>query len=122
MHFLVVLGGAFALLCVVFALQNNVTTTVTFFLWRFDSTLAIVLLVAFIAGALIAVLFTVPAALRARLNSRRQRRQIAALNDELAALRRRDSATNSNTDSKAGTGTAALRQLPLEAGHIDTAS
>ena len=44
MRGLVVFGVILAILLVVFALQNNATVTVTFLLWRFESSLALVLL------------------------------------------------------------------------------
>ena len=53
MQLTLILGIVFAIGAVLFALQNNVPVTVTFALWRFDSTLAVVLLIALGLGALI---------------------------------------------------------------------
>lgn len=44
MQLVLILGIGFAIASVVFALQNNVPVAITFLLWRFDSSLAIVLL------------------------------------------------------------------------------
>lgn len=49
---------------VVFAMQNNVPVTVTFLLWRFDSSLALVLLSALALGAIIVALLTTPDTVR----------------------------------------------------------
>ena len=54
MQLMLIAGIAFAIGAVLFALQNNVPVTVAFALWRFDSTLAVVLLIALGLGALIA--------------------------------------------------------------------
>ena len=53
MQLLVILGILFAAGAVVFALQNNAPATVVFLLWRFDGSLAIVLLLAVTLGAII---------------------------------------------------------------------
>ena len=52
MQLITLLGIAVALAAVAFALQNNVPVTVTFLLWRFDSPLAMVLLLALSLGAI----------------------------------------------------------------------
>ena len=72
-----------------FALQNNVPVTVTFFVWRFDSSLAVVLLVALALGALIAGLVSTPSVLKGQWAGARLRRQVASLEDERASLERR---------------------------------
>ena len=79
MQLTILLAFAVAIAAVAFALQNNVPVTVTFFVWRFDSALAMVLLVAVAIGALIVALLSTPAVLRLQWNVARQRKQIAAL-------------------------------------------
>jgi putative membrane protein len=54
MQLLLILGIVFAIGAVTFALQNNVAVTVVFAFWRYDSSLAVVLLVALALGVLIA--------------------------------------------------------------------
>lgn len=88
MQLVILIGIAFAIVAVAFALQNNVPVTVTFMLWRFDSALAMVLLLALAIGVLIAALFSTPAVLRLQWTVARQRRQIAGLekaNEDLRA-------------------------------------
>lgn len=67
---------------VIFAMQNNVPVTVNFLLWRFDSSLALVLLAALALGAIIVALLTTPATIRRQWQLIRQKRRI----DELERL------------------------------------
>ena len=75
----IILAIAIAVAAVAFALQNNVPVTVTFLVWRFDSSLAMVLLLALALGAIVMALVTAPGALKARWTLSRQRREIAEL-------------------------------------------
>ena len=86
MQLITILGIAIAAICVAFALQNNVPVTVTFLLWRFDSTLAMVLLLSLGLGAIVVALVSTPTALRKEWLLSRQRKQIAALNATVADL------------------------------------
>jgi len=79
MQLLLILGIAFAIGAVTFALQNNVAATVVLGFWRYDSSLAVVLLVALGLGALIAGLVSTPSVLKGQWNGARLRRQVASL-------------------------------------------
>lgn len=61
---------------VAFAMQNNLPVTVNFLLWRFDSSLAMVLLLALATGAIVVALLTTPGTLRRQWQLARQRRQL----------------------------------------------
>lgn len=74
---------AFALIAVMFALQNVVPVQVTFLAWTFEGSLAVVLFVAFILGALVSVLVSAPSMVKARMTAKSLHRQIAALEDRL---------------------------------------
>lgn len=87
MQLTILIGLAVAIGAVAFALQNNVPVTVTFLLWRFDSALAMVLLIAVAIGALIVALFSTPAVLRLQWLAARQKRQISALEQANGDLR-----------------------------------
>lgn len=89
MQLVLILGLGFALLSVMFAMQNNVPVTVTLLIWRFDSSLAVVLLVALALGAFIAALVSSPAMIRGSWANSRQRREIAALESGNTAHERR---------------------------------
>ena len=89
MQLLLILGIAFAIGAVTFALQNNVPVTVTFASWHYDSSLAVVLLVALGLGALIAGLVSTPSVIKGQWAGTRLRRQVTILEDEKASLERR---------------------------------
>lgn len=74
---------------VVFAMQNNVPVTVNFLLWRFDSSLAMVLLLAVALGAIVVALLTTPSTLRRQWTASRQRKRIEELERHCAKQARR---------------------------------
>lgn len=79
MQLLVIVGILVAIGGVVFALQNNVPVTVMFLVWRFDSSLAMVVLLALGIGAIIVALVSTPSALRSQWMLVRMRKEIASL-------------------------------------------
>lgn len=89
MQLTLILGIVFAIGAVLFALQNNVPVTVNFALWRFDSSLAMVLLLALGLGVIIAALLSSPAVLRGQWTASRLRRQITGLEEEKSVLAQR---------------------------------
>lgn len=80
---------AFALVAVMFALQNIVPVRVVFLAWTFEGSLALVLFVAVIAGAVISMLVSVPSLVKGRWTANGLRKQVAVLQAELDATRRR---------------------------------
>ena len=90
-----------AIVGVAFAMQNNVPVTVNFLLWRFDSSLAMVLLLALAFGAIIVALLTTPATLRWQWQLARQKRRIAELEN--------------TCDGQRGRIAELERQIPVEA-------
>jgi uncharacterized integral membrane protein len=101
MQLLLILGIVFAIGAVTFALQNNIPVTVMIALWRFDSSLAVVLLVALALGALIAGLVSTPSVIRGQWAGARLRRQIAGLEGDNLALERRLSELEAEAARKA---------------------
>lgn len=79
MQLLTIVAMLFAATSVMFALQNNVPVTVTFLLWRFDSSLAMVLLIAIALGALIVALVSTPSTVRRQWTISRQGKRIEEL-------------------------------------------
>jgi uncharacterized integral membrane protein len=69
-----ILGIVFAIGAVTFALQNSVLVTVAYASWQHDSSLALVLLVAFGLGAIIAGLVSTPSMIKAQWAVARLRR------------------------------------------------
>lgn len=75
--------GAAALL---FALQNTGVTALTFLGWQFESSLALLVLIAFAAGALTALLVSLPSAFRDGFRIMRLKRENKALSEEVSRL------------------------------------
>ena len=72
-----------ALVAILFAAQNNQTTTVTLAFWKFDSSLALLLGIALVAGAMMSFFFSLPANIRARWTIRQQRKRMGELESSL---------------------------------------
>jgi lipopolysaccharide assembly protein A len=89
MQLLLIVGIAAAIAAVAFALQNSIPVTVTLGLWTFDSSLAMVLLLAIGIGAVIALLVSWPGIIKNVWKGSRLRRQVNKLEDDKAALERR---------------------------------
>ena len=80
---------AVSLIAVVFALQNFVPVTVAFLWWTFQGSLALVLFVAFVVGALASFLASLPAMVKSRRSRARHRKDMAALEASLAECERK---------------------------------
>jgi uncharacterized integral membrane protein len=89
MQLLLMCGIGFAIASVMFALQNNTLVAVTFAIWRFESSLAIVLLLALGLGVLIAGLVSSPTVIKGRWAVARLRRRVADLENTRDLLQRR---------------------------------
>jgi len=89
MQILLISGIAFAIVAVLFALQNNVPVTVSFFAWSFGGSLALVLLLALGLGAIIAGLVTSPALIGSRWTGKRLQRQVTSLEEQNRGLQQR---------------------------------
>lgn len=82
-----VLGLIIAVVAVIFALQNTAAVTVSFFIWQFDQSLALVLLLAVALGVLIAVLTLLPTVIREKWQLSGRRKKIDALGKNLEEAR-----------------------------------
>ena len=76
MQILVLASIIMAIGGVVFALQNQMTVSVSFLLWTIDSSLALVLLVALALGAIAVFLSSMPERFRTRKSLARQRKEL----------------------------------------------
>lgn len=83
MQLMLIFGIAIAIGAVVFALQNTTPVAVALATWRFEASLAIVLLLALGLGALITGLLSSPSVIRSQWNLARLRRQVTALERDL---------------------------------------
>jgi uncharacterized integral membrane protein len=84
MQILLFVSLAVAILTVVFALQNNAPTSLGFLSWTFESSLAVVILVAVAAGALVSFLAALPGMVRLKWHLRSARQRIAQLEAAIA--------------------------------------
>lgn len=84
MQLTLILGIAFAIGAVLFALQNNAPVTVTLALWSFEGSLALVLLLTLGIGALITGLLSSPAVIRGQWRTTRLGHRVADLEQQLA--------------------------------------
>jgi len=92
MQLALILGIVFSIISVVFALQNNVPVTVSLAIWRFEGSLALVLLIALGLGALIAGLISSPAMIRRQWTVARMGRQVTELEAKAADLEKSNAA------------------------------
>lgn len=90
MQLYLILAIALAILAVAFALQNDMSVTVTFGIWSFDSSLAMMLVIAAGIGATISVLLSWPGFIKNQWVSSRLRRQVSKLEEDKAALEQRN--------------------------------
>ena len=73
-----------AILAVAFAFQNNDQTTVSFAVWKFQGSLALILMVALAAGALISFLVSLPSNIKSRWTVRSQKKKMVELETKLS--------------------------------------
>jgi uncharacterized integral membrane protein len=90
MQLVLVLGIVFAIVAVLFALQNNVPVAVTLAVWHFEGSLALVLLMALGLGVLITGLVSSPAVIHRQWLATRLRRRVADLERQIAESQARN--------------------------------
>ena len=104
MRGLIIVGVILAILLAVFVLQNNVAVAVSFLFWRFESTLALVLLLSLAVGVITVVLVTVPANWRRRGTLSRQRKELTELQNKLEEQKQKIVALEENLAAAKGGG------------------
>ena len=80
--FLIVALGL-AILTVIFALQNAIPVGVTFLVWKFEGSLALVLMLTFALGVLVSLLLSIPAILKRRSAISNQKKKMEELANRL---------------------------------------
>jgi uncharacterized integral membrane protein len=95
-----ILGLVLGIGLVFFALQNVAIITVSFFSWHLTGSLALILSVAILAGALVVTLFILPETVKNAWNFRKLKKENASLAEdlrkqkELAAFSKKTSPTD----------------------------
>ncbi len=84
MQILLIFSLVIAFLAILFAIQNTTVTTIRFLIWETEGSLALVLFIALVAGALISYLATTPGQIRQRRTISNQRKRIAEVERELS--------------------------------------
>lgn len=75
----IILGGGL----VVFALQNLAPVMVSFFGWNIQGSVAVIVLVAFLAGVIVSLLFSLSSAITGMINESRLKKHNALLQKDL---------------------------------------
>ena len=83
MQLLLIVAVVIAVLAVVFALQNAVPITVAFLVWKFEASLALVLLIALASGVLVSLLVSVPTMIKRMRTISKQKKKIQELESSL---------------------------------------
>ncbi len=89
MQVFIIFALVIAVIAVIFALQNIAAVTVTFFLWSFHGSLALVLLLSVVTGVLISLLTSLPGLIRGSWTISTQRKKLAALESERSENKRK---------------------------------
>jgi lipopolysaccharide assembly protein A len=101
MQIFVFLALIIAVIAVIFAVQNTLIVTVSFLMWKFNGSLALVLLLAIAVGALISFLASSPTLVRGKWSLRSHRKRAADLENSLNASNQRvaelESSLNTST-------------------------
>lgn len=97
MVFALILALAFAVVAVIFALQNPTMVTVSLFGYPFEGSLALVILVAVAVGILIGVLVMTPGRIKSSLSNARNRKKIGSLEASLDEHKSKLAATEKST-------------------------
>lgn len=87
-----ILGFVLGAGALIFALQNNEVVSLTFLGWQFESSLALVFLLAVAAGLTLGILVSIPSIVRRSLLIMGLKRQMRGLESEVESLRGRTQA------------------------------
>jgi uncharacterized integral membrane protein len=85
MQILLIFSFIIAFVAILFAIQNTDIVSIRFLLWETQGSLALILFIALVAGALINYLATTPGQIKQRMANSGQRKQITELEGQLAS-------------------------------------
>lgn len=94
--FLLILALIVAIIAVIFAVQNAASITVSFLVWQFGASLALVLLLAVAVGVLLALLVTAPGNIRNSWNLSRLKKRVSELETEVHTERTKAATLEAN--------------------------
>ena len=85
MPLLLIFSLVIAFLAILFAIQNTTVTPIRFLFWETEGSLALVLFIALVAGALISYLATAPGQIKQRMTISSQRKRITEVEGQLTS-------------------------------------
>ena len=85
MPLLLIFSLVIAFLAILFAIQNTTVTPIRFLFWETEGSLALVLFIALVAGALISYLATAPGQIKQRMTISSQRKRITEVESDLTS-------------------------------------
>lgn len=88
MLFFLLVGAILGALSVIFVLQNIVPITVTFLAWQIEGSLAVILFLAMMAGAIVTLLVLLPGLIRDEWRYAQLRKEKEKVEDELSTTRK----------------------------------
>ena len=85
MPLLLIFSLVIAFLAILFAIQNTDVTPIHFLFWETEGSLALILFIALVAGALISYLATAPGQIKQRMTISSQRKRITEVEGQLTS-------------------------------------
>jgi uncharacterized integral membrane protein len=85
MQILLIFSFIIAFVAIIFAIQNTAITPIRFLLWESEGSLALILFISLVAGALISYLATTPTQIKRRMTISNQRKRISEVEGQLAS-------------------------------------
>ncbi|MGB3700599.1 MAG: LapA family protein [Anaerolineales bacterium] len=85
MQILLIFSFIIAFVAIIFAIQNTAITPIRFLIWETEGSLALILFIALVAGALISYLATAPGQIKARMAISNQRKRITEVEGQLSS-------------------------------------
>ena len=90
MQIFLLIAALIAVLAVIFALQNAVPITVSFLFWQVKSSLALILIVAFIAGLITSFLFNILSNIKRTRATASQEKQVEETKKEVTTVQEKE--------------------------------
>jgi uncharacterized integral membrane protein len=85
MQILLIFSFIIAFVAIIFAIQNTEVTPIRFMIWQSEGSLALILFISLVAGALISYLATTPGQIKRRMTNSNQRKRIAEVEGQLTS-------------------------------------
>lgn len=85
MQILLIFSFIIAFVAIIFAIQNTDITPIRFLIWQSEGSLALILFISLVAGALISYLATTPTQIKQRMTISNQRKRISEVEGQLTS-------------------------------------